>query len=75
MPKRAPGELERNLGQGMEGQDTGNDFPLPEGRVRWDVGKELFSVREQVAPRDGGCPIPKNNQCQVGQGSEQPDIS
>ncbi|RMB95592.1 hypothetical protein DUI87_27702 [Hirundo rustica rustica] len=25
-PKGAPGELERDLGQGMEGQDTGNGF-------------------------------------------------
>ena len=32
-PKRAPGELERDWGQGMEGQDTGNGFPLPEGRA------------------------------------------
>ncbi|RMC17063.1 hypothetical protein DUI87_05637 [Hirundo rustica rustica] len=44
-PKGAQGELERDLGQGMEGQDTGNGFPLPEGRVRWDTGKEFLLVR------------------------------
>ena len=40
-PKGAPGELERDWGQGMEGQDTGNSFPLPEGRDGWDIGQEL----------------------------------
>ncbi|RMC17053.1 hypothetical protein DUI87_05626 [Hirundo rustica rustica] len=44
-PKGAPGELERDWGQRMEGQDTGNGFPLPEGRVRWDIGKEFLAVR------------------------------
>ncbi|NWT62786.1 PYGL protein, partial [Erythrocercus mccallii] len=45
MPKEAPGELERDWGQGMEGQDTGNGFPLPEDRVRWNSGKEFLAVR------------------------------
>ncbi|RMC14542.1 hypothetical protein DUI87_09639 [Hirundo rustica rustica] len=44
-PKGAPGELERDWGQGMEGQDTENGFPLTEGRDGWDIGKELFPVR------------------------------
>ncbi|TRZ18622.1 hypothetical protein HGM15179_008473 [Zosterops borbonicus] len=43
--KGAPGELERGLEQGMEGQDTGNGFPLPEGRDRWGIGKEFLAVR------------------------------
>ena len=29
----------------MECQDTGNGFPLTEGRVRWDVGQKLFPGR------------------------------
>ena len=29
----------------MEGQDTGNGFPLPEGRDRWNIGREFFPVR------------------------------
>ncbi|RMB98482.1 hypothetical protein DUI87_24696 [Hirundo rustica rustica] len=33
------GELEREWGQGMEGQDTGNGFPL----VRRDFGKEFLA--------------------------------
>ncbi|XP_041273422.1 uncharacterized protein LOC121342807 [Onychostruthus taczanowskii] len=44
-PKGAPGELERDWGRGMEGQDTGNVFIVIQGRVRWDIGKELFPVR------------------------------
>uniref|UniRef100_A0A8C3RDP5 Activator 1 subunit 5 n=1 Tax=Cyanoderma ruficeps TaxID=181631 RepID=A0A8C3RDP5_9PASS len=44
-PKGAPGELERDWGQGLEGQDTGNGFPLPEGRAGWDIGQELFPGR------------------------------
>ena len=38
MPKGAPGELERDWGQGMEAQDN------REG-LGWDIGKELFPVR------------------------------
>ena len=41
----APGELERAWEQGIEGQDIGNNFRLPEGRVRWDFGQELFPGR------------------------------
>ncbi|TRZ09576.1 hypothetical protein HGM15179_017530 [Zosterops borbonicus] len=44
-PEGAPGELERDWRQGMEGQDTGNSFALPEGRDGWDFGKELFPLR------------------------------
>ena len=29
----------------MEGQDTGNGFPLPEGRDGWDIGKEFLAGR------------------------------
>ncbi|RMC19490.1 hypothetical protein DUI87_04102 [Hirundo rustica rustica] len=50
VPEGAPGELERHLGQGMEGQDTGNGFPLPESWDRWDIGKEFLAVRV-VMPR------------------------
>ncbi|RMB95469.1 hypothetical protein DUI87_28092 [Hirundo rustica rustica] len=45
VPEGAPGELERDWEQGMEGQDTGNGFPLPEGRVRWGIGKEFLAMR------------------------------
>ena len=34
VPKGAPGELERDWGQMMEGHNTGNGFPVPEVRVR-----------------------------------------
>ncbi|RMC17055.1 hypothetical protein DUI87_05628 [Hirundo rustica rustica] len=44
-PKEAPGELERGLGQGMEGQDTGNGFKLEKGKFRWDIGKKSSPVR------------------------------
>lgn len=44
-PKGAPRELERDLEQWMEGQDTGNGFPLPEGRVTWDIGREFSPGR------------------------------
>ncbi|XP_063275379.1 uncharacterized protein LOC134561940 [Prinia subflava] len=44
-PKGDPGELERNWGQGMEGQYKGEWLPLPEGRDRWDIGKDFFPVR------------------------------
>ncbi|NXB51241.1 WHRN protein, partial [Leucopsar rothschildi] len=47
VPKGAPGELERDWGQGMEGQNI-------EGRVRWDIGKELFPGR--VGRAGTGCP-------------------
>ena len=30
---------------GMEGQDTGNGFPLPEGRAGWEIGKEFLAGR------------------------------
>ena len=46
MPEGAPGELKRDWGQGMEGQDTGNGFPLLEGRVRRGIRKKLFPMRE-----------------------------
>ncbi|TRZ10592.1 hypothetical protein HGM15179_016516 [Zosterops borbonicus] len=74
-PKGAPGELERDLGQG-----TGNGFPLPEGRVRWDVGKEYpgFEGEEalvQISQRSCGCPwISGSVPGQVGWGLEQPGI-
>ena len=45
VPKGAPGELERDFGQGMEGQDKGNGFKLKKGRFRWDIGKEFLPVR------------------------------
>ena len=61
-PEGAPGELERDWGQGMEGQDTGNGFPLGKGRPRWDIGKEFLAVRVERpwnrVPReavDSGC--------------------
>ncbi|TRZ10109.1 hypothetical protein HGM15179_017005 [Zosterops borbonicus] len=44
-PKGAPGELERDWGQGMEGQDTGNGFPLGKERFKWDFGKEFLAGR------------------------------
>ncbi|TRZ16229.1 hypothetical protein HGM15179_010908 [Zosterops borbonicus] len=44
-PKGAPGELRRDLGQGMEFQDTGNGFKLGKGRFGWDFGKEFLAVR------------------------------
>lgn len=31
LPKGVPGELETDLGQGMEGQDSGNGFPQRAG--------------------------------------------
>ncbi|RLV94663.1 hypothetical protein DV515_00013051 [Chloebia gouldiae] len=63
VPKGAPGELERDLGQGMEGQDTGNGCPLPEvsqrscgcpwipGSVQGQPGWGL----EQKQKMDTGC--------------------
>ena len=39
-PKGAPGELERDWGQGLEGQDKGR-----QDRDGWDIGKELFPGR------------------------------
>ena len=45
MPKGAPGELERDWGQGMEGQEPGNGFPVPEGRDGWEIGKEFLAGR------------------------------
>ena len=44
-PEGVPGELERDLGQGMEGQDTGDGFPLRQGRDGWDIGREFFPGR------------------------------
>ncbi|KAF4805635.1 hypothetical protein TURU_000305 [Turdus rufiventris] len=41
-PEGAPGELERDWGQGMEGQDTGNG----EERDGWDFGKEFLARME-----------------------------
>jgi len=55
-----------------------NGFKLKEGRLR--PGKEdLFyhegrETLEQIVQRGGGCPIPRNIQGQVGQGSEQPGL-
>ncbi|RMC10540.1 hypothetical protein DUI87_13345 [Hirundo rustica rustica] len=40
--KGAPGELQRDWGQGLEGQDTGNGFRLEKGRFGWDLGKEFL---------------------------------
>lgn len=31
--------------RGGESQDKGNGFPVPEGRVRWDIGEEFFPER------------------------------
>ncbi|KAJ7426709.1 hypothetical protein BTVI_01933 [Pitangus sulphuratus] len=46
--KHSPGirNWRGTLGKGLEGQDTGNGFPLPEGRFGWDIGKEFLAVRE-----------------------------
>ena len=32
-------------GPGVPGQGVIPFFPLPEGRDRWDIGKELFPLR------------------------------
>ena len=67
MPKGAPGELERDWGQGMEGQDTGNAFTLTEISDRWDIGKELFPVRVLAQGAQRSCPwIAGSVQGQVG---------
>ncbi|TRZ11211.1 hypothetical protein HGM15179_015883 [Zosterops borbonicus] len=42
-PEGAPGELEREWGQGLEGQDTGNGFAWTEGRAGWEIGKEFLA--------------------------------
>ena len=43
VPKGAPGELERDWGQGLEGQEPGNGFKMPEGSDGWDPGKEFLA--------------------------------
>ncbi|TRZ20735.1 hypothetical protein HGM15179_006399 [Zosterops borbonicus] len=43
-PKGAPGELERDWGQGNEGQNTGNGFLLPEDRH--EICGEATALRE-----------------------------
>ncbi|RMC10543.1 hypothetical protein DUI87_13348 [Hirundo rustica rustica] len=45
-PKGAPGELQRDWGQGLEGQDTGNGFRLEKGKFGWDLGKEFLTGLE-----------------------------
>ena len=39
------------------------------------VKQSFLKLLEQVAQRGGRCPIPGNFECQVGQGSEQPDLA
>ena len=39
------GELGRDWGQGMEGQDTGNGLKLEKGRFKLDIGKEFLAGR------------------------------
>ncbi|NXE68617.1 ATS14 metalloproteinase, partial [Calcarius ornatus] len=36
----------------------GNGFPLTESRVRWDIRKKFFPVREEQNPAYGGRPCP-----------------
>ena len=33
------------MNKDLEGQDTGNGFPVPEGRDRGSIGKEFLAVR------------------------------
>jgi len=57
-----------------------NVFKLREGRFRLDIRNKFFyneggETLEQVAQRDGGCPISGSVQGHVGQGSEKPGLA
>ncbi|RMC01361.1 hypothetical protein DUI87_22150 [Hirundo rustica rustica] len=41
---------EERFYKGLECQDTGNGFPLPEGRDGWDLGKECLAGRTVPKP-------------------------
>lgn len=57
-----------------------NCFKRKVQRFRLDVRKKFFFNRgskalEQVSKRGGGCLAPADIQCQVGWGSDQPDVA
>ncbi|KAK4818640.1 hypothetical protein QYF61_016611 [Mycteria americana] len=68
---------DRHFSRACCGRTRGNGCKLKEiqtghkGEMFYDEGGETL---EQVARRGGRCPIPGNNQGQVGWGSEQPDL-
>ena len=74
-PKGAPGEQERDFGQGIEGQDTGNGFKLEKGKFGWDMEMELFPVRVvrpwHRVPREA---VATPGSLEAGQGLEQPAL-
>ena len=68
-PKGAPGELERDWGQGLEGQEPGNGFPVPEGSDGWEienwellagrVGRGWAGITRAAGAAPGSLAVPK----------------
>jgi len=52
----------------------GNGCKLKEGRFRLDIRKKYFTMREQIAQRSCGCPLPGSVQGQGGWSSDQPGL-